>query len=107
MTLLVAAVEVLGWSTLAGTVLGFSSALVSSFLLNRSWTFKSDRSYLGSAWRYVAVSLLGLGLNVGLMLLLIKTFGVWYFTAQMAVIVVVPVVNYLLNGYWTFKEFGR
>jgi len=102
--LLALAVERWAWSPLAATSLGFCAALAVSYGLNRRWTFESQRAHAQGAWRYAAVSVLGLGVNAGLMTLLVQWLGFWYFGAQLAVIFVVPLLNYVLNRYWTFSE---
>lgn len=95
-------VEVLGQDAIIGAVAGFLSALSVSYMLNHYWTFQSHRRHLSSFWRYTTVSLAGLLLNTGIMYALIIFLNWWYFTAQLSVILVVPVCNFLLNRYWTF-----
>ena len=84
--------------------MGFVGALLVSYLLNHYWTFQSRRSHLVSLPMYVTVSLVGLALNTGMMYALIHILKIWYFAAQLCVILVVPLVNYLLNSNWTFSS---
>ncbi|SAK95426.1 GtrA-like protein [Caballeronia fortuita] len=102
-----ACVEWFGWPPAAGAVAGFSVALLISYVLNRGWTFQSQRSRLAAFWRYTAVSLGGLALNTGMMMGLIRYAHCDYFRAQLYVIAVVPVCNFLLNRYWTFNAAQR
>ncbi len=96
-------VELLGINAVLGATAGFVAALSVSYVLNHYWTFQSRRSHLSSLWRYVAVSLAGLALNAGMMYALIYFLHWWYFAAQLSVIWVVPLSNFLLNRYWTFS----
>ncbi len=104
LAILALCVELLGIDAVTGSVLGFVGALSVSYLLNHYWTFRSRRAHLSSLWRYVAVSLSGLALNTGMMYALVHFSHWWYFTAQLSVILVVPLSNFLLNRYWTFSS---
>ncbi len=102
LAVLVIFVEIFGYDAITGAVAGFLSALSISYVLNHYWTFQSLRRHLSSFWRYAIVSLAGLILNVGMMYALVVIFNWWYFVAQLSVILVVPVCNFLLNRYWAF-----
>lgn len=102
-SLMVLAAEHWGWDPLVAATLGFLAAFIASYLINKRWTFASGLSHATSAWRYGAVSLLGLGVNSALLALLVYGFSFWYVSAQLAVIMVVPIMNFGLNRYWTFK----
>jgi len=104
LAILALSVEWFALDAVIGSIFGFVAALTVSYLLNHFWTFRSRRSHLSSAYRYVTVSLIGLGLNIGLMYVLIHVFKLWYFAAQLSVILVVPVINFLLNSHWTFSS---
>ncbi len=96
-------VEWLKSDPISGTVAGFVGALLASYTLNHCWTFRSSRAHHESLWRYIAVSLSGLVLNITMMYVLVYIFNFWYLGAQLAVIFVVPTTNYLLNRHWTFS----
>lgn len=102
LAVMLATVELLGWAVTWGAVLGFLSALLVSFVANYRWTFASTRSPLATLCRYTVVSVSGLLLNLLMMHGLVALLDIWYLTAQIAVIWVVPVTNYLLNRYWSF-----
>ncbi|NLY57964.1 MAG: GtrA family protein [Gammaproteobacteria bacterium] len=100
--IMAAAVELASLSVTWGTVLGYLGALSLSFAFNYRWTFASSRAPLATFCRYTAVSLSGLLLNVLMVNGLVGLLGIWYLTAQLSVIWVVPVTNYLLSRYWAF-----
>ena len=95
-------VEWLGLDAVQGAVAGFLGALSVSYVLNHYWTFQSRRSHLNSLLRYVVVSVAGLMLNMGMMYALVSILHWWYLTAQLSVILIVPISNFMLNRYWTF-----
>lgn len=101
------AVELLGLPVLAGSIAGFLVALGLSYLLNRHWTFGTGRPGLGSLWRYTLVCAAGLGLNIAMMYALVHWLQWRYMTAQLSVIFVVPVSNFLLSRHWAFASERR
>lgn len=103
LAILAIAVELFKQSPIVGAIAGFIGALSISYILNHQWAFESQRAHTNSLWRYVVVSLGGLALNTGMMMTLVHYFHWWYFTAQLSVIMIVPISNFLLNRYWTFE----
>jgi putative flippase GtrA len=103
---LVLCVEVLGSGLVTGSVAGFCAALAVSYALNRLWTFRGGRRQHGRFWRYALVCLGGLAVNTGLMVALVEWFGWPYLLAQLSVIFIVPVSNFVLSRQWAF-DAGR
>lgn len=96
-------VEFFGVKPLIASTTGFFITLIESYLLNYYWTFKARTSHSQAIGRYFTVSVFGLLLNTIIMYLTVNYFGIWYLYAQMLVILVVPLSNYLLNKMWTFQ----
>lgn len=84
-------------------VLAFCVAWLNNFVLNRQWTFTSST---GSAWgqavRYFASSVVALGLNVGILELLVRA-GLAEIPAQAVAVVLVTPVGFLLGRRWAFR----
>ena len=104
LAILALCVEWFGLDAVLGAIAGFLGALSVSYVLNHYWTFQSRRSHLSSLWRYVTVSIAGLMLNTGMMYALVSFLHWWYLTAQLSVILIVPISNFMLNRYWTFAS---
>ena len=102
--MLVAMVEILGLDPVISSIISFVFILIGSYYGNQYWTFRSGRNHLYSLPRYIIVSLGGLILNTGIMYLTVHILGWWYISAQMIAIFVVPLSNFLLNYYWSFRE---
>lgn len=100
---LAAAVEWGGLGVAAGSVAGFCAALALSYVLNRHWTFQVDRPGGGSFWRYLLVCLSGLALNTAMVVLLVDWLHWGYLLAQLSVLFVVPVSNFVLSRHWAFE----
>jgi len=105
--MLVACVELAGLGIVAGSVAGFCSALLVSYALNRHWTFGTGRPGAGSFWRYALVCVGGLAVNTGLMVALVQWLQWRYLVAQLSVIFIVPLANFLLSRYWAFDAAPR
>ena len=100
-------VERYGTGVVYATVAGFVAALFISYVLNHYWTFQSQRRHGSSFWRYVLVCLSGLLLNTCMVFVMVEYLGWWYLSAQLCVILVVPMSNYLLNRYWAFASHNN
>lgn len=74
--------------------------LIISFFLNKSWTFKNSKSQKSQFVKYLIVSLIGLGLNIGIMFVNIMNLD--YKIGIGIMVVVVALNNYILNKLWTF-----
>lgn len=88
--------------------ISFIVALTNGFIWNSRFTFKLKKEEefgRGTSIRYASyalVSVVGLGLNLGIMYVLIDIFGLWYNFAKFGAIVVVMFWNYGANKKWVF-----
>jgi putative flippase GtrA len=99
---LVFSVETLGAGIVTASAAGFGAALAVSYGLNRLWTFRGGRRQQGRFWRYALVCLGGLAINTGLMVGLVEWLRWPYLLAQLSVIFVVPISNFMLSRHWAF-----
>ena len=98
---------------------GYVVGLINSFLWNRSWTFKSDKSWKTDLWKFTAaflicflsqlllVNLLNTYVNLTSVhfVLLGKEYLVSFaYICQLIGIVFYTVINFLCNKYYTFKK---
>ncbi|MSU74471.1 GtrA family protein [Candidatus Kaiserbacteria bacterium] len=97
-----------------GVVIGFSLAVVVTFILQKYWTFRDHTHHMAPQQLvlYSTFSVINLGLNA-LLLHLSKSiledlgldfFHVWYLVAQIVVISIVAVLSFLSNRYVTFRS---
>ena len=91
--------------------LAIEASIVTNFLLNHYWTFRSRPSterVRVKGLKFNLVSLLSLAVSYATFVLLARAFpgwpAQWY---QFAGIVPATGVNYLLNSYWTFQKAPR
>lgn len=95
-------VELLGKDPLFGTAVSFVIMSYFSFLLNRKFTFGSDFSY-NKVLRFLAVSAVGFTLNFLIMYLVVNVLSLHYSIGELVTTLVIPIINFILNNYWTFK----
>jgi putative flippase GtrA len=105
LAILALCVEWLKQDAVVSAAAGFVGALSVSYILNHQWAFESKQSHGSSLWRYIVVSLCGLVLNTAMMMALINYFRFWYLSAQLSVVIIVPIINFVLNRYWTFGAY--
>lgn len=95
-------VEALYWDPVLASVSAFPPVVFLSYILNRNWTFKSDKEHQIALPKYLAVSLVSLANNSILMYTLVSLLDIWYLTAQLCSIAIIPVINFVLKKYWAF-----
>ncbi len=100
-------VEAVRLDPVLGSGLGFLLVLVVSYILNRTWTFRSKSKGARQFIIYTLVSLSGLGLNSVIMFVSVHILHWNYLYGQGMVVAVVPASNYILNRFWTFRESTR
>ena len=82
-------------------VLAVALAIVNNFVWNNYWTFGATGFAARRLARFVAVSLVGMAINVTALKLLVH-FGAHYLPADFAGILVATSWNFLANSRWTW-----
>jgi putative flippase GtrA len=95
-------VDGLGGRVLWGAFFAFVIATTVSFLGNSLWSFGA-RVTPGRAAKFFTVNIVGLGLNM-LIAWLLERAGVHYLLISLAVLVVVPPVNFAGHRLYTFAR---
>jgi len=105
-SVLIGLVEGGGAGTIAATLAGYICGGVVSYLLNRRFTYESERPHGEAVWRFALVAGIGFLLTGALMALFNGYFGVPYLVAQLAITGIVLVWSFLANRLWTFAVAG-
>lgn len=77
-------------------------ASVIAFTANRSWTFRSRKSFNTSALKYALCQIIGYTTNLVILSWLYYTLGVPHQAAQLVGMAVVAIELFLLNRYYVF-----
>ncbi|RMF86278.1 MAG: GtrA family protein [Nitrospirae bacterium] len=98
--------EVAGLWYLWASSVAFGAGVVVSFLLQKLWTFEDRdlRRLPAQAAAYVALAVVNLGVNDGLMLLLVDRLGVHYLVAQVAAAAAVAAETFTVYRLWLFRR---
>ena len=83
----------------------FVVAVTNNFLLNRQWTFRSEapgRHPGHQGARFLAVSVIGLGVNLAVLEALVSGLDLAELPAQAIAVAVAMPVNFIGNKLWTF-----
>jgi putative flippase GtrA len=95
--------KVFGMWYLAASAIGFIAGATNGFLLNRRWTF---RGHVGDALtpvRWAVVQTCGLGINLGLLFVLVHEAHIDELVAQVMATAVVTLLTFFANRAWTFR----
>lgn len=83
----------------------FLVAVTNNFAWNRQWTFRAEapgRHPAHQGARFLAVSILGLGVNLAVLELLVSSLDVAELPAQALAVAVAMPLNFVGNKLWTF-----
>ncbi|ODV42141.1 sugar translocase [Cupriavidus sp. UYMMa02A] len=95
-------ISVMGTSPVMANGVAFLCATVCSYLLNTLWSF-SSRLHHRTLGRFAGVSLLGLGLTMGISWSA-QTLGASYWTGLACVVLMVPAFTYVAHRSWTYRK---
>jgi putative flippase GtrA len=101
---LVGLVELAGVAPVPATLAGYLLGGLTSYGLNRRFTFHSERSHAAAGWRFAVVAGVGFGLTWLCMALFVQRFGWPYLPAQVLTTGLVLVWSFLANRLWTFRR---
>lgn len=101
---LVAGVELLDAWPVRASAVGFALGAVLNYLLNRSYTFRSQVTHATGVFRFVVVVAIGLVANVLFMWLLNGYLGLNYLLSQVLTTGIVMFWNFVAHARWTFGE---
>jgi putative flippase GtrA len=100
-----ALVEGLDVHHISAAIGAFVVAVTNNFLWNRHWTFDAAGGHAGQqAWRFLAVSIAGLGINLIALQILIAAVGIPELPAQALAVAVAMPANFIGNRLWTFDR---
>lgn len=105
-SVLIGLVERAGTGTVLATLAGYVCGGVVSYLLNRRFTYESERPHGEAVWRFAVVAGVGFLLTGLLMAALNGWLGVPYLLAQLAITGIVLIWSFLGNRLWTFAAAG-
>lgn len=82
---------------------GYTTGLIVSFLLNKSWTFRDVSSLLESGFRFLSVFAISYTINLVTVLVCIHWIGVNPYLAQALGVLPYTIMFFLLCKYFAFR----
>lgn len=89
---------------LIAAVIGHALGMINSFFWNKYFTFSNKDKSLYQVYKFLFISLLQLGLNYGLIIILQDGLGAGIYIAQAITLIITTVFSYLGHNYFTFKK---
>lgn len=101
--------EKAGLYYLISSAIAIEASIITNFILNHWFTFadvkgKGVKSYVTRLGQFNLVSLVAVGINLGLLWLFKTEFGVHYLIANLIGIAVSMLWNFFANNLWTWKR---
>lgn len=85
--------------------LGFCTAVITNYLLNRYWTFGAGNEDVFIQFgTFLVVSMIGLLINSIIIFLMNEKLNVNFYLSKIMAIVVVVMWNFFVNYYYTFSS---
>lgn len=96
-------VEIAHLDPVISSIIAFIFTLLLSYFLNHYWTFQSNLWHSQTLPKYILVSIMGLLINIAIMYLTAHLLRWDYQIGFAFAVIVVPISNFLLNKYWSFR----
>ncbi len=108
MGLLALLTESIGLFYAVSAAIAIEASIINNFTWNELWTFRDRRtliltSILSRALKFNFISLIGLGINMGILILLTEIADVYYLASGMVGIIAATLFNFILNKWWTWQ----
>ena len=103
--LLYSLTEFVGLWYLVSYIIAISVSITLNFTFNKFWTFsdsKNSQRTIVIYLKFVGVSLLGMGIQLGSAYLLVESLSVYYMLAALISIGIASGINFIINRRWTF-----
>ena len=103
--ILYALTDLAGYWYIASQIIAISVSITSNFLFNRFWTFGEsieDQRNSVMYLKFLIVSLIGMGIQLGITFVLVENISLYYMYAAGIGIIIAGSLNYVVNRRWTF-----
>ena len=89
----------------AANAIGFTAAAITNYIFNRIWTFQDTSSEVSIQFlKFFIISLIGLGINTGILYLLVHNYKKNFYVSKLFAIGIVMIWNFSINLIFTFSK---
>ncbi len=96
--------DLLDLSLLIASPIAVEFAILNNFVWNNFWTFRTQGMQLERLAKFNLVSLGGLAITTGVLVLLVEYTGMYYLLANLIAICVAMTWNFGINFLWTWRQ---
>ncbi len=94
----------IGVNAYGSQVLSYAAGMLNSYIVNRSWTFRSKGAFFGPQMRrFIAVNLSLLALSLVVLRVGMGVFGLERIPAKLCATALTVVLGFTLNRLWVFR----
>ena len=95
----------IGVPTYPAQAVSYSCGMMNSYIVNRSWTFKSKgRFWSKELIRFVASNMIQMLLSIAVMWVFISKIGMIKIVAKIFATVIILLIGFLINRIWVFGK---
>ena len=100
--------EVFGLFYVLSAAIAIEASIINNFTWNELWPFRVRRTSTSSPLgirlaKFNLISLVGLGIQIGLLLLFTEVVGLYYMISQIIGIITATAFNFVFNKWWTWQ----
>ncbi|MBN3554014.1 GtrA family protein [Fictibacillus nanhaiensis] len=96
--------DVLGVLYTAATVVSWIVAVLFAYITNKIYVFKTQGNILKELGSFIVFRLLSLGLDLGLMIVMVSMLQINDLFSKVVVNILVVIINYLLSKFMIFQR---
>ncbi|MBU4536863.1 GtrA family protein [Patescibacteria group bacterium] len=98
--------ELVGLYYVYSFIIAFFIGLLVSYISHKTLTFKNSSDKYASQFSvFCFFGIIAMGVNLGIVFLLVELFAIWYVIAKIIAIIIVLGLNFLVHKNITFKFF--
>jgi putative flippase GtrA len=94
--------ELIRMNKYLANALGFIIAASTNYMLNRLWTFHSHNNIPVEYVKFIAIALIGLGINSAVIYLLVEKLKIHFYLSKLFAIGVVTIWNFFMSYFFAF-----
>lgn len=84
--------------------IGYLLSMVNSFIVNKKWTFKTEKNTKKEFLKFSLVNLCMLGASLVLISVFKNTLQLSDFWSNVCATAIVSTMNFIISNFWVFKE---
>ena len=96
--------EIFELEPVTAATFGYIAGSINSYIYNKNITFNRNNNCESYLYKFIAIALFSLILNVFFMQIMVNKIGIYYIFAKIITILVVFFINFFAHKYWTFRD---